>query len=54
MKFNWLLGRILETYQGAKDVVRTMKLKTRNGEMIRPASKLAILEDRTIRWLINS
>ena len=53
-RLNWPFGRILETYQGAKDVVRTMKLKTRNGEMIRPASKLAILEDRTIRRLINS
>ena len=35
---------ILETQQGAHDVVRTVKLKTRNGEMIRPASKLAFLE----------
>ena len=25
-------------------LVRTVKLKTRNGEMIRPASKLAFLE----------
>ena len=41
---NWPLGRILETYQGANDVVRTVKLKTRNGEMIRPASKLVLLE----------
>ena len=36
---NWPLCRILETYQGANDVVRTVKLKTWNGEMIRPASK---------------
>ena len=41
---NWPLGRILETYQGANDVVRTVKLKTRNGEMIPPASKLALLK----------
>ena len=37
-------GRILKTYQGANDVVRTVKLKTRDGEMIQPASKLALLE----------
>ena len=41
---NWPLGRILKTYQGANDVVRTVKLKTGNGEMIQPASKLALLE----------
>ena len=40
----WLLGRILETYQGANDVVRTVKLKNWNGEMNRPASKKALLE----------
>ena len=26
---NWPLGRILETYQGANGIVRTVKLKTR-------------------------
>ena len=43
-KSKWLLGRILETYQGANDVVRTAKLKNWNGEMNRPASKKALLE----------
>ena len=41
---NWSLGHILETYQGENDVVWTVKLKIRNGEMILPASKLALLE----------
>ena len=41
---NWPLDCISETYQGANDVVWTVKLKTQNGEMIRPASKLALLE----------
>ena len=41
---NWSLGRILENYQGTNDVARTEKMKTRNGEIIRPASKQALLE----------
>ena len=43
-KSNWSLGLILETYQCANDIVWTVKLKTRNGEMMQPASKLALLE----------
>ena len=33
-RLNWPLGHILETYQGANDVVRTVQQKTRNGEKI--------------------
>ena len=43
-RLNWPLGHILETYQGANDVVRTVQQKTRNGEKIWPASKLALLK----------
>ena len=41
---NWTLDQILETHQGTNDVVWTVKLKTRNGEMVRSASKLALQE----------
>ena len=48
-RLNWLLGRILETYQGANDIVPTVKLKTRNGEMIRPASHSRINSVRILQ-----
>ena len=41
---NWPLGSILETYQGANDLVQTVKSETQNGEMIQPASKVALVE----------
>ena len=40
----WPMGRVLETYRGSNDVVRVVKLKTASGEMIRPVSKIALLE----------
>ena len=48
-RLNWLLGRILETYQGANDIVPTVKLKTRNDEMIRPASHSRINSVRILQ-----
>ena len=41
---NWPLGLLLETYQGPNDIVWTVKLKTWNGEIISPESKLAFLQ----------
>ena len=38
------MGRVLETYRGSNDVVRVVKLNTTLGEMIRPATKIALLE----------
>ena len=40
----WSMGRVLETYGGSNDVVRVVKLNTASGEMIIPASKIALLE----------
>ena len=39
---HWSMGRVLETYGGSNDVV--VKLNTASGEMIIPASKIALLE----------
>ena len=40
----WSMGRVLETYGGSNDVVRVVKLNTASGEMIIPASKIALIE----------
>ena len=40
----WPMGRVLDTYGGSNDVVRVVKLKAASGEMIRPVSKIALLE----------
>jgi len=41
----WLLGRVLETYPGPDGIVRTAKVKTKNGELLRPIQKLCLLEE---------
>ena len=41
---HWPMGRVLETYRGSNNVIRIVKLNTPSGEMIRPASKIALLE----------
>ena len=38
------MGRVLKTYGGSNDVVRFVILNTASGGMIRPASKVALLE----------
>jgi hypothetical protein len=40
----WNLGRIVETYPGKDDLVRTVKVKTKAGEFVRPIQKLCMLE----------
>ena len=41
----WNLGRIVETYPGSDGLVRTVKVKTKSGEFVRPIQKLCLLED---------
>ena len=47
---HWQMGRGLETYGGLNDVVHVVKLNTALGEMIRSASKIALLE-ANLNWL---
>ena len=41
---HWPLGRILDIYPGSDGVVRSVKIKTSNGELIRPSGSVCILE----------
>ena len=47
---SWPLGHIIEVFVWSNDIVRTVKLKTGSGEILRPASQLALLE-ATCDWL---
>ena len=40
----WPMGRIIEVYQGRDGVVRSIKLKTSNGELSRPSALLCLFE----------
>ena len=40
----WPMGRIIEVYPGRDGVVRSVKLKTSNGELSRPSALLCLLE----------
>ena len=41
----WPLGRVEETYAGADQQVRTVKVRMNGSEVIRPISKICLLED---------
>ena len=41
---HWPLGRILDIYPGSDGVVRSVKIKTPNGELIRPSRSICVLE----------
>lgn len=43
-RLNWLLARVLEVILGRDGKVRVVKLKTANGELIRPVQRLFPLE----------
>ena len=45
IKGKWELARIVKTLPGDDDVVRTVELRTRTGNYVRPVAKLARLED---------
>lgn len=40
---HWKRGRIIELYSGRDSVIRSVKLKTQNGELVRPVIKLCKL-----------
>ncbi|GFU58974.1 hypothetical protein TNCV_1490911 [Trichonephila clavipes] len=42
-KVVWLLGRVVEVYHGFDGKVRTVRIKTKNGEFRRPITKICIL-----------
>ena len=41
---NWPLARVLDVYRGEDDVIRFVKVKTRDGVYTRPAVTLHLLE----------
>ena len=45
VKGKWELARIVKTLPGKDNVVRTVEVRTKNGNYVRPVHKLAKLED---------
>lgn len=45
----WVMGRVLETYTGPDQIVRSAKVKTATGILHRPASRLAVLDVLAVR-----
>ncbi|XP_017465261.1 PREDICTED: uncharacterized protein LOC108358442 [Rhagoletis zephyria] len=43
----WKLGRVLDSHPGTDDRVRVVSLKTAEGELLRPISKLTLLPTKT-------
>ena len=41
---HWSLGRILNIYPGSDGVVRSVKIKTPNGKMIRPSRSVCVFK----------
>ena len=41
---DWSLGRVVETYPDDQGFVRTVLVKTRGAERVRPIAKIALLE----------
>jgi hypothetical protein len=41
----WLLGRILEAHMGPDQMVRSVKVKTKKSELVRPITKICLLEE---------
>ena len=39
----WLMGRVADTYPDKKGRVRTVKVQTKNGTILRPISKLCVI-----------
>lgn len=40
----WILGKVIETYPGRDNLVRSVKIKTQTGSLTRPVTKLCLLE----------
>jgi len=43
-RLNWPLGKILEVFPGKDGTVRLTRVKTKNGELLRPVQRLYALE----------
>ena len=42
----WPMGRVIDTYPSKDGLVRSVKLKTKNTELVRPVTKIVMLEGR--------
>ena len=42
---SWPVGRVIETYKGADDLVRSARVRLRDSELVRPIAKLCVLEE---------
>ena len=42
---NWPVGRVIETYEGTDDLARSARVHLRDTELVRPITKLCILEE---------
>ena len=42
---HWLLGRVTKVFPGKDGLVRTAEVKTKNSTLLRPISKLCLLEE---------
>ena len=42
---SWPAGRVIETYKGADDLVRSARVRLRDSELVRPIAKLCVLEE---------
>lgn len=43
----WLMGRIVETFAGRENLIRTAKVKTKSTTLVRPIHKLCVIESAT-------
>ena len=41
---HWPIGRVTEVYPGSDGVIRSAKVKTRLNELVRPVTKICLLE----------
>ena len=41
----WPLGRVIDVFPSKDNVIRTVKIKTSNSELLRPVAKLCLLEE---------
>ena len=49
----WRIGKVMETYPGKDDRVRTVKLQTKKGIINRPLQKLHLLEEHKKKDVIG-
>ena len=42
---SWPVGRVIETYKGADDLVRSARVRLWDSELVRTIAKLCVLEE---------